>query len=31
VRLHSNGPGKAMLIKDAGDESFLYLAMPMNR
>jgi len=31
VRLHSNGPGKAMLIKDASDESFLYLAMPMNR
>ena len=31
VRLHSNGPGKAMLIKDAGDDSFLYLAMPMNR
>jgi DNA polymerase-3 subunit beta len=31
VRLHSNGPGKAMLIKDAGDESYLYLAMPMNR
>ena len=31
VRLHSNGPGKALLIKDAGDDSFLYLAMPMNR
>lgn len=31
VRLHSNGAGKAMLIKDAGDDSFLYLAMPMNR
>lgn len=31
VRLSSNGPGKAMLIKDAGDDSFLYLAMPMNR
>ena len=31
VRLHSNGPGKAMLIKDAADTSFLYLAMPMNR
>lgn len=31
VRLHSNGPGKAMLIKDAGDDSFFYLAMPMNR
>lgn len=31
VRLSSNGPGKAMLIKDAGDDSFTYLAMPMNR
>lgn len=31
VRLHSNGPGKAMLIKDAADDSFFYLAMPMNR
>lgn len=31
VRLHSNGPGKAMLIKDASDASFQYLAMPMNR
>jgi DNA polymerase-3 subunit beta len=31
VRLCSNGPGKAILIKDAGDESFFYLAMPMNR
>ena len=31
VRIHSNGPGKPLLIKDAGDESFLYLAMPMNR
>ncbi len=31
VRLSSNGPGKAMLIKDASDDSFLYLAMPMNR
>lgn len=31
VRLHSNGPGKAMLITDAADASFLYLAMPMNR
>ena len=31
VRLYSNGAGKAILIKDAGDESFLYLAMPMNR
>ncbi len=31
VRLHSNGPGKAILIKDASDDSFFYLAMPMNR
>jgi DNA polymerase III sliding clamp (beta) subunit (PCNA family) len=31
IRLCSNGVGKAMLIKDAGDESFFYLAMPMNR
>jgi len=31
VRICSNGPGKAILIKDAADESFFYLAMPMNR
>ena len=31
VRLHSNGPDKPMLIKDAADDSFFYLAMPMNR
>ncbi|MDE1925160.1 MAG: DNA polymerase III subunit beta [Patescibacteria group bacterium] len=31
VRIHSNGPGKPLLIKDAADESFFYLAMPMNR
>lgn len=31
VRLHANGAGKPMLIKDAADESFFYLAMPMNR
>jgi DNA polymerase-3 subunit beta len=31
VRLHSNGPGKPLLIKDASDASFFYLAMPMNR
>jgi DNA polymerase-3 subunit beta len=31
VRLSSNGPGKPMLIKDAADDSFFYLAMPMNR
>ena len=31
VRIHANGTGKAILIRDAVDESFLYLAMPMNR
>src|SRR3989344_4432681 len=31
IRLNSNGPGKPMLIKDAADDSFFYLAMPMNR
>ncbi len=31
VRLSSNGPGKPLLVKDAGDDSFFYLAMPMNR
>jgi DNA polymerase-3 subunit beta len=31
IRLCANGLGKAMLIKDAGDDSFFYLAMPMNR
>ncbi|HEY5383211.1 MAG TPA: DNA polymerase III subunit beta [Candidatus Paceibacterota bacterium] len=31
VRIHANGPGKPLLIKDAADESFFYLAMPMNR
>lgn len=31
IRINANGPGKAMLIKDAVDESFFYLAMPMNR
>ncbi len=31
VRLQANGPGKPMLIRDAVDESYLYLAMPMNR
>jgi DNA polymerase-3 subunit beta len=31
VRLQANGPGKPMLIKDAADDSYLYLAMPMNR
>lgn len=31
VRLFSNGAGKPLLVKDAADDSFLYLAMPMNR
>ena len=31
VRLQLSGPGKPMLIKDAADDSFFYLAMPMNR
>ncbi len=31
VRIYSNGPGKPLLIRDAADDSFLYLAMPMNR
>jgi DNA polymerase-3 subunit beta len=31
VRLCANGPGKALLVRDAADDSFLYLAMPMNR
>lgn len=31
VRIHANGVGKALLIKDASDDSFFYLAMPMNR
>jgi DNA polymerase-3 subunit beta len=31
VRLHANGPGKPLLVKDASDDSFFYLAMPMNR
>lgn len=31
VRIQSNGSGKPLLIKDAADESFFYLAMPMNR
>jgi len=31
VRLYSNGPGKPLLVKDAADDSFFYLAMPMNR
>lgn len=31
IRLFSNGPGKPMLVKDSSDDSFLYIAMPMNR
>ncbi len=31
IKLQFNGAGKAILIKDAGDDSFFYLAMPMNR
>lgn len=31
VRIQSNGPGKPILIKDVADDSFFYLAMPMNR
>ena len=31
VRIQANGPGKPILIKDAADDSYLYLAMPMNR
>lgn len=31
VKLHSNGAGKPLLVKDTSDDSFFYLAMPMNR
>lgn len=31
VRIKSNGAGKAIVISDAVDTSYLYLAMPMNR
>lgn len=31
IKLQANGAGKAILIRDAGDDSFFYLAMPMNR
>lgn len=31
VRIQANGAGKAILIKDAANDSFRYLAMPMNR
>lgn len=31
LRLSFSGAGKPLVIKDASDESYLYLAMPMNR
>lgn len=31
IKLQFNGAGKAILIRDASDDSFFYLAMPMNR
>ena len=31
VRLQLNGPGRPMLIKDSSDDSYFYIAMPMNR
>jgi len=31
VRLQANGPGKAMVVRDSADNSYTYLAMPMNR
>lgn len=31
IKIQANGPGKAILLRDAGDDSFFYLAMPMNR
>lgn len=31
IRIHLSGPGKPILIRDASDNSFFYLAMPMNR
>ncbi|HVV38781.1 MAG TPA: DNA polymerase III subunit beta [Candidatus Paceibacterota bacterium] len=31
VRMSANGPGKPLLVKDAAEDSFFYLAMPMNR
>lgn len=31
VRLRMNGAGRPMLIQDVTDDSFFYLAMPMNR
>ncbi len=31
VRLQLSGAGKPMLIKDTSDDSYFYLAMPMNR
>lgn len=31
IRIEANGVGKPMLMKDAAENSFLYLVMPMNR
>jgi len=31
VRIQANGPGKPVLVRDVSDDSYLYLAMPMNR
>lgn len=31
LRLRMQGPGKPLVVRDAADESYLYLAMPMNR
>lgn len=31
IRLQMNGPGKPMVVRGVSDDSFFYLAMPMNR
>lgn len=31
LRLRMQGPGKPLVVTDAADDSYLYLAMPMNR
>jgi DNA polymerase III subunit beta len=31
LRLCMQGPGKPLVVKDSADDSYLYLAMPMNR
>lgn len=31
LRLRVQGPGKPLVVTDAADDSFMYLAMPMNR